>query len=70
MITAIEDDLKLVEDGIRRYEASISRLDKEDPEEIESEEYETILDTLVRLREKREVLLKRMSEETRNDLHP
>ena len=42
------------DDEIRRLEESMRRLDEADPEEIDSEEYQRILDRLVKLREERD----------------
>jgi hypothetical protein len=43
-----------VEDEIRRPEASMARMNEAEPDEIESEEYEMVLNRLVKLREIRD----------------
>ena len=60
MKVEIDDALRFLPKRIRELEASMARLDATDPEEIESEEYEAILDTLVKAREEYEAVLKRV----------
>lgn len=51
MPTAVEDNIRIETDMIRRLERAIARMDATDPEEIDSDEYEAMLAELVRRRE-------------------